>query len=101
MSTAGNVEHLAEVLATLADDVREAVAGAQGETVAEIVATYAETLAEIARYCLGALDEMSRGHFDAEGLAADEDYFACNGPHAAAEDALDALRQLTDEVAGE
>lgn len=94
MNRGYNVEHLAEVLATLADDVREAVAEAQGETVAEIAAAYAETLAEVARYCLGALDELARGVLDPEGLASDVDYFEEIDPH---RDALDALRQLTDE----
>jgi len=91
--TAYNVEHLAEVLATLAEDVREAVAEAQGETVAEIAATYAETLAEVARYCLGALDELARGVIDPEGLASDADYFEEIDLYTGA---LDALRRLIE-----
>ncbi len=88
-----NVEHLAEVLTELPEDVREAVTETQGETVAEIAATYAETLAEVARYCLGALDELARGVIDPEGLTSDIDYFEEIDPH---RDALDALRQLTE-----
>lgn len=89
-----DAQAFAEVVGQYAEDVRAAVAEryadetGTGDILGEAAAEYADALADFARYCVAALDEMSRGHFDAEGLAADVDYFASNGPHAAAESAL-------------
>lgn len=84
----------AEVVGLYADEIAAAVAERYdddhdtADILAKAALDYAEALADVARYCVGALDEMSRGHFDAEGLAGDVDYFAMNDLHTAAQSAL-------------